>query len=234
MAQLMGADLGVPDEMPLKPIVTVKITGTSVGDLELGDNKYVGKMVLNEIAPTEASWLEDALDDSDLGFDTVDDCYVLDYANINNDGHSRKTDDIVTGNVIGYAPDGRFIVAVTDGGGDSGRWFRIVSSTRVDTYSSRWIYTARRVIKYFAGYGGWMDDMTDTADYTLYNGIDDFSNLSGTYGNGVSWSNLIGSFAPVPLGVGAKVHAMPVKVVYTGETEWWIDRVGQIDGRCEE
>lgn len=115
MAQLMGADLGAPDEMPLKPIVTVKITGTSVGDLELGDNKYVGKMVLNEIAPTEASWLEDALDDSDLGFDTVDDCYVLDYANINNAGHSRETDDIVTGNVIGYAPDGRFIVAVTDG-----------------------------------------------------------------------------------------------------------------------
>lgn len=123
------------------------------------------------------------------------------------------------------------IFTTAGGGGDSGRWFRIASSTR-DGANYRWTYTAKRTTKATAGYGGWADDTADTADYTLYNGVDDANGATGTFGNGVSSANLTGSFAPVPLAAGAKVHAMPVKVASTGETEWWIDRVGQIDGGC--
>jgi hypothetical protein len=110
-AALLGGDLA-NDPSHVKPIVTVKISGQTAGAIALGANKYVGKMVQNEVAPTDPAWLESDLgDDDDLGFAAEDDCYVLDYARA-----GRAADDIVNGNVIGYAPDGRYIVAVSGGG----------------------------------------------------------------------------------------------------------------------
>jgi hypothetical protein len=111
-AALLGGDLA-NDPSHVKPIVTVKISGQTAGAITLGADKYVGKMVQNEVAPTDPAWLESDLgDDDDLGFAAEDDCYVLDYAQA-----GRSADDIVNGNVIGYAPDGRYIVAVSGGSG---------------------------------------------------------------------------------------------------------------------
>jgi hypothetical protein len=111
-AALLGGDLA-NDPSHVKPIVTVKISGQTAGAITLGAKKYVGKRVQNEVAPTDPAWLESDLgDDDDLGFAAEDDCYVLDYAQA-----GRAADDIVNGNVIGYAPDGRYIVAVSGGGG---------------------------------------------------------------------------------------------------------------------
>jgi hypothetical protein len=114
--------------------------------------------------------------------------------------------------------------------GDSGRWFRIASATQ-DGTNYRWTFTCKRTRKATPGYGGWSDHATDTADYTVYNGVDNPNGSTGTFGNGIAAANL-GSYAPVPLGAGAIVHAISVTVESNGAREWWIDRVIQVDGAC--
>lgn len=122
----------------------------------------------------------------------------------------------------------RVVAASSDGG----RWFRVVSAAKDGTHI-RWTFTAKRIVKATPGYGGWGDD-TDTADYTLYNGVDDANGATGVYGSGLNSANLTGTFQHVPLGAGAKVHARPVTVASTGATEWWIDVVLTVDGACVE
>lgn len=121
------------------------------------------------------------------------------------------------------------------GSGDAGRWFRITAATK-DGTNYRWTFTAKIQEKTGAGWSGWTDSATDTANYTLYNGTEVPNGSTGTFGNGVSSTNLVGLYAVVPLGVGARVKAWPVTYV-DGEgntqTEWWFSLVNQIDGACQ-
>jgi hypothetical protein len=123
--------------------------------------------------------------------------------------------------------------ATSSSGVDGSRWFRIASSSQ-DGTNKRWTYTCKLQAKTATGYGGWSDSGTDTADYTLYNSIENGNGATGTYGNGVASSNLTGTFAVKPLGANARVKAWPVTFTASGTsyTEWWFSAVNQVDGAC--
>jgi hypothetical protein len=220
---------GEDQPVPLASIVTVKVTGNTIGELTLGAGKWTGKMAQALIPPDPANttWLTTDLDADHLGFDADDDCYILDY------GQSLAADAIVTGHVIDVAPDGRYIVVAGSGSVASSHWFRIASSSQ-DGTNKRWTYTCKLQAKTATGYGGWADSSDDTADYTLYNSIENANAATGTYGNGVASSNLTGTFAVKPLGANARVKAWPVTFTVDGTpyTEWWFSAVNQVDGAC--
>jgi hypothetical protein len=229
-AALLGGDLA-NDPSHVKPIVTVKISGQTAGAITLGADKYVGKMVQNEIAPTDPAWLESDLgDDDDLGFAAEDDCYVLDYAQA-----GRAADDIVNGNVIGYAPDGRYIVAVSGGGGRVPFWVKITAVEQISTLK-RWTYSGTRqeqTASVATTDGGWTDSTTDETSYQCFNSIEAMNGSSGVYGNGVNSANLIGTFDIIPAPVGAIVLVTPVYNQPANTYIHWFQYENAIDGECE-
>ena len=154
--------------------------------------------------------------------------------NLKGAGAVRITNDPSVGAII-YVPEhrpGRPITQAGPAAGSNDQWFRIVSATQ-DSTNIRWTWTAKKSVKATPGYGGWADSVADTADYTLYNGIDNPNGATGTYGSGLVSTNLTGTFQHVPLAAGAIVHAIAVTVASDGSSEWWIDRVLMVDGGCE-
>lgn len=118
---LSGYD--APDPQHVRPTVSVKISGHSVtigeGTVALGGGKYVGKMVQNEVAPTGTDWLTSNLTLDDNAYHSLDDCYVIHWAEAGTTGHALAADAVVECHVVGVAPDGRYIVAVAGGAGAS-------------------------------------------------------------------------------------------------------------------
>jgi hypothetical protein len=117
--------------------------------------------------------------------------------------------------------------------GDGALWFKIASSAQ-DSTNRRWTYTAKLAAKTATGFNGWSNSTVDTDNYTLYNTVEQANTTSGTYGNGVAHTSLVGTFNLKPLAAGAVVRAWPVTFSVSGTTytEYWFSAVNQIDGAC--
>lgn len=113
-------------------------------------------------------------------------------------------------------------------------WVRITAAAQPES-RLRWVYTATRVIKSAAGYGGWTEP-AGAPTVTCRNAIEDLNAASGIFGNGVNSSNLVGSFTVRPVPAGAIVEVVAVPVTPESGTpppaEWWFSYENAIDGAC--
>jgi hypothetical protein len=104
--------------------------------------------------------------------------------------------------------------------------------TSVSGTAPQFDYTARRVKKSTAGYGGWAD--VDTVDVDAFNGIEDPNSGSPSiYGNGIVASDLSGTLALAPVGVGAIVFSAKTIFLPDGTREYWFSLSNQLTGGCD-
>lgn len=130
-------------------------------------------------------------------------------------------------------PPGRGGDAGFGGGGDRQPFFFAkVTGNAQDGTNKRWSYTYAEVRKNGAAYasGAW-ETFTGNRTGTLYNLIEYGNAATGQYRNGVSASNLIGTFALKPIPTDAIVLAFIVQR-NDGTAEVWTQYENAIDGGC--
>jgi hypothetical protein len=122
---------------------------------------------------------------------------------------------------------------IVAGAGGDRICFKITNAAQ-DGTNKRWTYTAKRQAKTATGYGGWSNHAADTADYTLYNSLENMNGATGLYGNGVNSANLTGTFAIQRIPNDAIVWATAVTFTTGGTTytEYWFESPNGIDGAC--
>jgi hypothetical protein len=126
--------------------------------------------------------------------------------------------------------DGRTIYLIQSGAGGSGDgsfWARVASSTQ-DSPNKRWTYTINAITKYGSGFLAW----TMGSSLTAYNTVEAINEVTGTFGNGVASTNLVGSFTVKPAPEGAIVRVYPTTRTDNGSTEYWFAYENAIDGAC--
>lgn len=110
---------------------------------------------------------------------------------------------------------------------------KITGSASADSPArNRYTYSWSEVIKSTAGYGGWADKSGGrTGTNNGYNLIEDNNNTTGTLGNGVATTNLVGTYTlkPVPADT---VVALRVVRTADGTTEYWFSYENGVDGAC--
>jgi hypothetical protein len=90
-----------------------------------------------------------------------------------------------------------------------------------DGSNKRWLYKFEEMEKVNAGYGGW-GVKADGLAGTAYNRVEDNNGASGSYGNGVSSTNLTGLLVEIAV----------VPLVGSDDVEFWFSYVNGIDGAC--
>lgn len=125
-------------------------------------------------------------------------------------GIAHQSSDIIYAKITGSSPDG----------------------------DNRYKYTWVEVVKLTNGYGGWVvreNGRVGTAENGYYarNLVEDMNAETGTLGNGVAVSSLVGTFALQPAPVDTIVQLMEVRTG-EGSTEYWFSYENGIDGECEE
>jgi hypothetical protein len=102
--------------------------------------------------------------------------------------------------------------------------------------ANRYKYTWAEVVKSTDGYGGWTERINGrvgTAENGYYarNWIEDMNAGTGTLGNGVAVSSLVGTFALKPAPVNTLVQLIPVRTG-EGSIEYWFSYENGVDGAC--
>lgn len=104
-----------------------------------------------------------------------------------------------------------------------------VSGSSQDGSNKRWVYTFVELAQSAAGYANFTDKSGGrTGD--AYNVIEAANGSSGTFGNGVTSSNLTGSLAIKPVPTGTRV--MLRQFVLSGGNTFWFSYANGIDGGC--
>ena len=116
------------------------------------------------------------------------------------------------------------------------RRVRVTGSTQ-DGTNKRWKYTAVEVELTTVGYDGWTDKSGGATwaggepGAYVYNLAEEMNGASGTFGNGVSSTNLSGTFdvQPIP---DDMIVTVTRHLTTEGEPVWWTNVANGIDGAC--
>lgn len=98
---------------------------------------------------------------------------------------------------------------------------------------NQWVYDVNEVFKKSPGYGGW-DIKPNGRQIQVFNKPEDQNSESGVQGTGIEVDNLPGDFAHQPVPVGSIVDVTEVRLTDGSgtTTEYWMDRMNGVDGRC--
>jgi hypothetical protein len=110
---------------------------------------------------------------------------------------------------------------------DDGVWMKITAAT-IDSTNRRWTYTVSEV-KWSTAFT-WTA-VTGGASGSAYNTIEVPNGATGSFGNGVSSTNLTGTFALAPLGTNAIVRCWYLGTASSVDY-YAFSAVNQIDGAC--
>ncbi len=214
--------INVFDESLPRSIVA-KVTGNVDGALTLGKGKYVGKMVQNEITPdaTTTAWLTSDLVTTDLGFDTDDDCYIINYNDAS--GTDLAVNSIVNCVIIGVAPNGKYILSVSSPGSAASFRAIIMTSSR-DGSNWRWIYTCQRCVN--SGGGGYGTETPDGTNIAVFNRVEQMNGTSGMLGIGMDLADIPAGLHLLPFPVGLVIE------VKFEDGQYWFSLPNSIGGTC--
>lgn len=117
-------------------------------------------------------------------------------------------------------------------------WIKITDATQ-DSTKKRWKYSWAEVYKATAGFEGWQTltgglaggGANDPFGYA-YNTIEDPNAATGTYGNGVSSTNLSGSMALIRVANGIILRGWIVYPADNSTPEVWFAFENGINGGC--
>lgn len=184
-----------------------------------------------------------------LGYAVVDGLAVCKVIADDTEEHSVEIADTVTSSLRGSNSGSAELLYVEAGLATDARWAVVKmnsnKSARIDTFmisssvqdgtKKRWTYTAKKASKTAAGYDGWAASTADTADYTLYSLAEEKNSTTGTFGNGITQSNIdavndgSGNFAMKPITNNTIVAACLEPI----NNEWWIINMPNgVDGNC--
>jgi hypothetical protein len=131
-------------------------------------------------------------------------------------------------------PGGRLLTVAMQ---QAGFWVWPTGHTQ-DGTNKRWKYDWASIENTGSGYGGWtaasggLTGSSSTWDY-LYNSIENSNAATGTFGNGVSSTNLTGSFDIQPIPNNTPLFArVVIPKVASAKPQLWVEYPNGINGAC--
>lgn len=148
---------------------------------------------------------------------------------VTSSGHSLSPGDLVRVFTLSGAGKFHYFSGTKD---DFQGYFK-VSANSQDGSNKRWSYTMVEQEKSAAAYGGWTTKSDGGRVLTAYNDQEEDNGSSGLYGNGITSTNLTGTFDVQPIPTGKGVHRVYRVTLSDGSaTEYWFSASNGVDGGC--